>query len=199
MRTGWLQASFGALALAIWILSAPALGGVRAVAAAADWVVVPEQSQVLFDYQRNGQQAGGLFARFEGSGVFDADAPSGATLELRIDTTSIDLGDALVSAFATSAEWFDSSNFPQVIYRLVSLTPEDGNNYHAVGELMIRGRTQPIETTINLEFDGDDAHVRGILTLDRSEYRLGVGPSALFVDIGREVAVRFELVARPVR
>ncbi len=168
-----------------------------------EWIVAPEQSRVLFDYQRNNQSAEGRFAVFTGEGLFDPDAPGDATLELRIESASIDLNDALASAFATSAEWFDSANHPLVIYRLLKLTPEGGDDYHAEGTLTIRGRTRPIETTITLEIgtgdSGDTAHASGSLRMDRKDYWLGVGPSALFVDIGREVAVRFELTAHPAR
>ena len=125
----------------------------------------------------------------------DRDAPGDATLELRIESRSIDLDDTMASAFATSAEWFDSANHPQVIYRLLKLTPEGGDSYHAIGELTIRGRTRPIETTIVLDIGADEAHASGSLVLDRKDYWLGIGPSALFVDIGREVAVRFKLTA----
>ncbi len=141
----------------------------------------------------------GHFARFAGGGVFDRDAPGEATLELRIESASIDLDDAMVSAFATSAEWFDSVNYPLVVYRLLELTPVGGNDYHATGTLTIRGRTRPIETTITLVVGDTEAHASGSLRLDRKKYWLGVGPAALFVDIGREVAVRFDLIARPVR
>ena len=103
MRTGWRQASIGVFLVALAMAPAAAL--------AVDWTVVPEQSRVLFDYQRNSQPAEGNFAVFEGEGVFDRDAPGDATLELRIDSASIDLDDSLASAFATSAESFDSKNF----------------------------------------------------------------------------------------
>ncbi|MFQ5565621.1 MAG: YceI family protein [Paracoccaceae bacterium] len=164
-----------------------------------EWTVAPEQSRVLFEYRRNDEPATGHFARFAGGGVFDRDAPEEATLELRIESASIDLYDAMTSAFATSAEWFDSVNHPYVVYRLQKLTAEGGNSYHAAGELTIRGRTRPIETTITLEIGDDEAHASGSLHLDRKDYLLGVGPTALFVKIGREVAVDFDLTAHPAR
>jgi polyisoprenoid-binding protein YceI len=199
MRTDWRHIWRHMLTGAL--LALPSLTGAPAsgLASGLDWTVVPEQSQVLFDYRRNDQPAEGHFAGFEGEGVFDRDAPGDATLELRIESASIDLDDGMASAFATSAEWFDSHNYPLVVYRLLKLTPEGGNRYHATGELTIRGRTRPIETTITIEIGDDEAHAAGSLRLNRKDYWLGVGPSALFVDIGREVAVRFDLIARPVR
>ena len=201
MRPVWRQAPIGALATALGIAFGIALIIVPATARAMVWTVAPEQSRVLFEYQRNSQPAEGRFTEFAGKGMFDPDAPGDATLELRIESASIDLDDALASAFATSAEWFDSANHPLVVYRLLKLTPEGGDSYHAVGELTIRGRTRPIESTITLEIgDGNRAaHASGSLWMDRRDYLLGVGPSALFVDIGREVAVHFDLTAHPAR
>ena len=155
------------IALALAALTCLAL---PALASGLEWTVVPEQSRVLFDYRRNDQPAVGHFARFSGGGVFDRDAPGEATLELRIESASIDLGEPLASAFATSAEWFDSRNHPQVIYRLLKLTLESGNDYHATGTLTIRGRTRPIETTITIEIGDDEAHASGSLRLNRKDY-----------------------------
>ena len=185
------------LAGALWgggpALSAPAASP---VASLAPWVVAPSESQVLFDYVRNGNPAEGRFGRFSGEGRFDPAAPGEATLEMRIESGSIDLDDATASAFATSAEWFDSVNHPEVVYRLLRLIPEGGNRYRAAGELTIRGKTLPVATVIELDVADGSARATGSLALDRTDYWLGVGPTALFVDIGREVAVRFELTAR---
>ena len=176
-----------------------AQGGLAAVhAPAAAWTVAPGESRVLFDYRRNGNIAEGHFARFTGDGTFDAAAPGEATLEMRIESASIDLDDTTASAFATSAEWFDSANHPEVVYRLLRLTPEGGSAYRAEGELTIRGKTRPIVSSITLEIADGTARATGSLNLDRTDYWLGVGPSALFVDIGRDVSVRFDLTAHPV-
>jgi len=145
----------------------------------------------------DGEPTEGVFTRFAGEGRFDPAAPEEATLELRIESASIDLGDAKASAFATSAEWFDSANHPQIVYRLHALSRLEGDRYRAEGELTIRGRTRLIVTPIELEIGETEARASGTLRIDRRDYLLGVGPMSLFVDIGREVAVRFELVARP--
>jgi polyisoprenoid-binding protein YceI len=195
MRASPRQAFIGVLATFLGM----ALGMAPTTAEAMTWIVEPEQSRILFDYERNHQLAEGRFAVFTGSGQFDRDAPGDATLELRIDSASIDLDDRLASAFATSAEWFDTANHRHVIYRLIQLTPEGGDSYHAIGELTIRGRTRPIETTITLDIGANDAHARGSLRMNRRDFLLGVGPSAMFVEIGAEVAVRFELTAHPAR
>jgi polyisoprenoid-binding protein YceI len=161
------------------------------------WQVTPAESAISFAYRSNGQPDRGAFTRFSGSGRFDPRAPRYATLELHIASASIDLGDPGTSAFATSAEWFDAANHPEIIYRLIDLTPESGDSYLAHGTLTIRGRTHPLSTPIRLQIDGAAAHAAGTLKIDRKDYGLGVGPMSLFVTVGREVDVTFDLTAHP--
>lgn len=162
---------------------------------ASGWVVQPAASEILFEYTSDGTPKTGVFGSFDGTGEFDKQNPSNATLELRIETSSIDLGDILASSFAQSAEWFDSKNHPDVIYRLISLTPLDGNRYEAKGRLTIRGEEQPITSQIDLEIGDDSAVAKGSLVIVRADYLLGVGPSAAFVEVGPNVTVSFDLKA----
>ena len=164
---------------------------------AADWNVDPAASSINFKYLKDGKPADGIFSEFSGSGRFNAEDPASARLTLKINTTSIDLYDTMASAFATSAEWFDSKNHPFVVYELTGLKALDGTAYEAQGTLEIRGETQPITTRIDLEIDADQANASGALNITRADYLLGIGPSAAFVEIGPEVAVTFDLKARP--
>lgn len=178
------------------LVAAPAMS--RAVAAMPQWTVVPAKSRIGFEYVSNGKPAAGRFHRFSGQGLFPPGAPDKATFDLHIKSGSIDLGDSRASAFATSAEWFDTANHPDVVYRLLKLTPIDGNRYRADGELTIRGKSKPVTTTLTLDVGAQTAHASGTLRIDRTDYGLGVGPMSLFVNIGREVAVSFDFVAHRV-
>ena len=185
--------------LAIALVTATTSASPLTAAEAKEWRVVPARSEIVFEYEADGEPAEGSFGRFSGMGTFDPAAPAEATLELRIRTESIDLGDAKASAFATSAEWFDSANHPEIVYRLESLARLEGDRYRAEGTLTIRGRTRPVTTTVTLEVGEREAHASGTLTVNRKDYGLGVGPMSLFVDIGPQVSVRFDLTANPVR
>lgn len=175
------------------------IAGAPGAARADHWVVVPGESEIRFLYERNGQPAEGWFRRFRGVGHFDPADPGAATFEFHVESASIDLGDPVESAFATSAEWFDSANYPEIVYRLRRLEPEGGSRYRAEGDLTIRGRTRPMVTTVDLHIGRERAEAEGELTVDRKDFLLGYGPSALFVRVGRLVHVAFRLVARPRR
>lgn len=165
--------------------------------AGAGWQVDPKQSDVGFEYLKDGAPTKGEFRDFSGGGSFDATAPDQARFELRIRSKSIDLYDGLASAFATSAEWFDSKNHPEVIYVLQALEPLGGDRYTATGLITIRGQEKPLISEIALSISADSASASGTLTITRADFLLGVGPSAAFVEIGPDVLVTFALTAQP--
>lgn len=165
-------------------------------AGAADWAADPATSRMGFIYQRADAPAPGSFERFSGWGRFDPTRPNEAELRLEIETRSIALGSLLESAFATSAEWFDSGEHPVAVYELARLTPLSGDRYEALGTLTIKGRSQVVTSEIELEVtDGLRARASGSLMVNRRDFGLGVGPISAFVTIGDEVTVTFDLAA----
>ena len=189
MRSAWKCVSAAA------VIAAAIASDARAQP--VDWRIAPAESQIIFEYRSDGEPAEGIFGEFSGTGRFHPEAPDEATFELRIRSASIDLGDAKANAVATSAEWFDSANHPDIVYRLSDLAHLEANRYRARGDLTIRGNTRPLTTTITLEVEEAAAHATGTLTVNRKDYGLGVGPISLFVEIGPQVSVRFDLTAYP--
>lgn len=187
-----LGRSIGALMLLLGALPAAAW------AAPVSYVVVPERSSVSFRYTENGVPKQGEFRRFAGAGRFDQASPDEADLSFAVESASIDLGNRLVNAFASTEEWFDSTRHPEVRFRLTHLAPVAPERYIAEGLLTIRGETRGISAPVRLAFGEGEVMAEGDLRVDRAAYGLGLGASQAFVDIGREVSVVFALVARPV-
>lgn len=166
-------------------------------AAAAEWRVLQDRSSIRFDYTRDGTPATGEFTRLTGEATMSRNAPESAQLVLKIDTESINLYEDFATAFATSAEWFDSRNHRFVTYSLRTLKPREDGRYDAFGDLTLRGETKPIKAIVSLEIGDNDVRAQGTLSIQRRDYLLGVGPSAVFVEIGPEVQVTFDLRATP--
>lgn len=165
---------------------------------AKSWTVDQQKSQILFTYQRADSPAEGQFDQFEGEGFLDVANLSETKLWIRIESSSIDLNETLASAFATSAEWFDSKNHPLIAFELVSIEQLSETEFEAQGDLMIRGKTKRLAVPITLTFPDGLARAQGDIRLKRDDYLLGVGPSAAFVTIGPEVSVKFDLTALPI-
>jgi polyisoprenoid-binding protein YceI len=174
------------------LLSALASG-----ARAAEWAVAPEASSIVFTFILNGAPGEGAFRRMSGSGTFTRADPAATRFELRIPTDGLDLGAPLYSAFAQSADWFDTAAHPEAVYRLSRLTPLPDGRWEALGDITVKGRLVVLRTLLDLEIGPDAARARGALVFDRRAVGVGVGPSALFVTLDPDVTVTFDLVARP--
>lgn len=160
------------------------------------WTINPNESQILFRYTLNGEQKEGVFKKFQATGQFSATRPEKASLRLTVATDSIDLNNTLASAYATSAEWFDSKNHPNVEFLLTKLTHVGGTEYLADGTLSMRGASKPITAKLDLSVDVNTALANGRLTITRRDFLLGYGPSTAVVDVGEDVTIDFKLRAR---
>jgi len=168
-------------------------------ATARDWVLDPARSEIVFLYDRNGKPAQGVFSRVEGEGAFDPAAPGEAALTLAVAIDSIDLGDALENAFVRSADWFDADAHPDAVFGLTELSAlvPDGISYKARGDLTIKGVRREIWAPVTLTADDASARVTGLVAFNRRDFKVGVGLSDELVEIGDEVSVRFDLMAKP--
>ena len=160
------------------------------------WTINTAESEIVFRYTLNGEQKKGVFRTFEATGQFSATDPERASLDLSVATESIDLYNRLASAYATSAEWFDSKNHPDVAFRLTKLTLLEGTSYLAEGTLSMRGKSQPATAKLDLRINGNTALARGSLKISRGDFLLGYGPSTAVVDVGEDVTIDFRLRAK---
>jgi polyisoprenoid-binding protein YceI len=157
-----------------------------------------EASKFGIIYQINGKQRGGVLSRFSGIAIFDPDALEEAELNLVIDMDSIDVGDRFGTAIIKTSDWFDVYSHPVSTYRLNELVPLGDDKYRALGTLTMRGKSADVEGTLSIVLSDGEAATSGRSEFARSTFGIGVGFTALFVEVGDGVAVDFELVARPV-
>ena len=61
----------------------------------------------------------------------------------------------------------------------------------------MRGRTNRVGGELTVSVDQDRARATGAARFDRTEFGVGVGFSTLFVEIGPEIEVAFDLTATP--
>ncbi len=162
------------------------------------WQIDAESSRLGIIYQINGEQRGGALGRFSGTATFDPDALEQASLDLVIDMDSIDVGDRFGTAIIKTSDWFNVAEHPESTYRLNRLVALGDGQYRALGTLTMRGISADVEGSLIIDLTGAEAKTDGRAAFDRSTFGIGVGFTALFVEVGDTVAVDFKLIARPV-
>jgi polyisoprenoid-binding protein YceI len=84
------------------------------------------------------------------AGKVSVDKASGvATLEVTVETASVDFGLDQMNKVARSAELFDAEKFPRATYKGKVEGFANGAPTRAVGELTLHGVTRPLVLTIN--------------------------------------------------
>lgn len=170
-----------------------------AAAAPRAWEIDTAASVLEIVYLVNGEERRGRVERFTGAATFDPDDPAAASLELVFDMDSVDVGDRFGTAVIKSGDWFYVEAHPTARYVLERLEPIGDGRHRAFGRLTLRGETREVAGDLTLDIGAERAEAAGGATFERSRFGLGVGLSALFVEVGDLVSVEFMLTAAPAR
>ena len=136
---------------------------------AGNWQVV--EGTLAFTVRQMGQEVPASFAKWTADITFDETATDGrhGTVVVRIDTGSLTLGS--VTDQAKGKDFFDTSTFPEALFRADLLSATDG--YIATGTLSLRGADVPVSLPFTLTIDGDRATMKGTARLDRRDFGMG--------------------------
>lgn len=125
-----------------------AAGTAPALAAADRYVLDPAHTYPSIEFPHMGISVWrGKFNRTQGEVAIDRKARQG-TVDIVVDTTSIDFGLDAMDEHARSGEWFDVAKYPSATYK--GAIRFDGDAPVAIdGEINFRGMTKPLRLTIN--------------------------------------------------
>jgi len=131
-------------------LAVASLAAGAALAAPVTYQVDPAHTHPSFE----ADHFGGLsvlrvsFENSSGSIVLDRAAATG-TVDITVDTTSIDFGHAKLNEHTKSAEMFDVQKYPTAVYKGTLTNFKNGSPTQVHGELTLHGVTKPVNLTIN--------------------------------------------------
>jgi polyisoprenoid-binding protein YceI len=120
------------------------------------WRIDPERSSVEFHVRQMWGLATvkGRFERYDGTLDLDAQ-PS---IELTIEADSLKTNNAKRDEHLRSADFFDSTNHPQVSF-VSELATLDGDSLDVRGSLHAAGKSIPLELEGSIRRDGDELEV----------------------------------------
>lgn len=98
----------------------------------------------------------GRFNAFSGSFSYDELAPEEASLEITIDTSSVDSNHAERDKHLRSDDFLDVSKFPDAKFVSKSFAPDGNGGGVMTGDFTLRGISKPIDITVTEIGAGDD-------------------------------------------
>lgn len=128
----------------------------------------------------------GRFNDFDATLDFDAESVENSSLEVIIETASLDVNNEAFAEDLRGDDWFDVANHPQAVFRTTSFVEAvDEDTFIFEGDLTLLGNTGPVTMTVNFNGGG-----RNFLT---RRYTLGFSATAEFLrsDFGLDNMVSF--------
>jgi polyisoprenoid-binding protein YceI len=134
----------------IVLASMAALFGASAFAAPVTYNLDPNHTYPSFEADHFGGLSvwRGKFDSTSGKVVYDKDAKSGS-IDVTVDMTSIDFGQAKLNEHAKSPEIFDAAKYPTATYSGKFTKFNGATPTQAEGTLTMHGVTKPVTLTIN--------------------------------------------------
>lgn len=133
------------------VLIALITAGSAASAFAADtYTIDPSHTYPSFEADHMGGVSvwRGKFTKSSGTVTLDRAAKTG-TMEITIDTSSIDFGHAKMNDHAKSADMFDVAKYPTAVYKGTSVKFDGDKPVSVDGTLTLHGVTKPLTLAID--------------------------------------------------
>jgi polyisoprenoid-binding protein YceI len=176
-------------ALVLAMLCAPAaLADVRQAGGAA--------GNLDFEATQAGAKFTGSFRRFQVKLDFDPARPAAGSLDVTVETGSLDTQDGERDQVLKGADFFWVDKYPQAAFRATRFE-KYGSGWRATGELAIRGVKKEVPVVFTLAPAGALLAMTGTANLKRLPFGLGQGDWASTEWIGDDVVVRFALKLAP--
>lgn len=158
---------------------APAAQSADAATGPVTYGVDDVHSMALFRVHHLGAgQFWGVFNTIKGTATYEPG--KSLSMDVSIDTASVDSGNAKLDEHLASPDFFDAKEFPSMTFKSVSAEMKSANLWHVTGDLTIRGTkkrvTVPVEVTgVSNTRMGARAGFEAVFNIKRSEYGVSYG------------------------
>ena len=183
------RAGFGFVALL--------LAATPAAAAPDKYSFDPAHTQILFSVSHLGfSHSHGRFNTFGRSFTFDEKNPASSTIDVTVDTASVDMGSKEWDDAVRAEALLNAAKFPKMTFKSRSVTKTGEKTGTVTGDLTLLGVTKPVTLDVTYNKSGNHPYTKNHLagfsasaTLKRSDF----GMSKYIPDVGDEVAITIEV------
>ncbi|WP_127128955.1 YceI family protein [Pseudoflavitalea rhizosphaerae] len=145
------------------------------------WKSDPAHSKLSFSTVHMGiSDVSGRFNKFEATINATKKDFSDASVELKVDVSSINTDVEQRDNHLKSPDFFDVAKFPEMSFKSTGITRIEGNKYQLTGDLTLHGVTRPVSmvmeyrgTVQNPQSKKDIAGFQVTGTIQRSDFGIG--------------------------
>jgi polyisoprenoid-binding protein YceI len=139
------------------------------------WTVDPRRTTVEFEVNHlwGLHTVRGRFDRFDGSYTV---GPAGPQIELTIDASSVDTGNAVRDKHLRTKDYFHVGDHPQIRFSSTRVRATGIGRVHVSGTLSAAGRTVPVAFDASVRLVDGELEVEATTAVDQSRFGMTSGP-----------------------
>ena len=166
---------------------------------AANWVLDPGLSSVVFKYNYGSDEYEGIFTNVEAQFDIDPLSPGSCDFDVTINIEDITVDSPEVLDYLLDYELFDVDTWPTATFQAEKCRLTGVTSFESDGTLTIRDQTQPMTFPFELSIETCDGqvcfHLTSSVTILRLEYGVGQGYWANTAEVPNEVEVVVDVYA----
>jgi polyisoprenoid-binding protein YceI len=160
--------------------------------------LVPQGSEIRFVVKQMGVPVEGVFKKFDANLKFNTKEPATGKINMSIDLTSVDMGEANTNKELTKPGWFDSTKFPKATFETASIKSAGKGKageslFDLTGKLSIKGKTKDIPIKVTLVAQGKQTLATGSFVIKRLDFNIGEGDWNDTSLVANDIEVKFKL------
>lgn len=131
----------------------------------------------------------GRFDKFEGTFNYDPKNLEASSVDVTVDTSSIDSNQAERDKHILSDDFLDVSKYPEAKFVSTKIVDKGNGLFDIIGDLTLHGKTKPITIVANFigsgkdPWGGDRAGFSGLTRLELSDFDIQVMGTTSYVDM----------------
>jgi len=176
-----------------------ALSPLAAKADVEKYLLDKPHTQIMFSIDHMGYvKSFGKFTDYTGEIDWNKTEPEKSSVNVTIQTASLDMGDATWNEHTSSDKLLDAKKFPTMIFKSASIKKTGGNTADITGDLTLHGVTKPVTLHAKLNKEGKhpmmdrmEAGFSATANLKRSDFGMGYGIPM----VGDDVSIIIEVEA----
>lgn len=169
--------------------------------AATQWNVLHDKSSITFRPKQLGEVFSGSFGTYSADIAFDPDDLAGSRAVIVIQTATAHTGATDRDENLKQPDWFDTVQFPEARFEATTFRKTGEGAFVADGTLTLKGTARPVSLPFTFKIAPQDTNglktalVDGTVTLNRADFKIGLGQWADTSIIANEVPVDIHLTA----
>ncbi|HZR65699.1 MAG TPA: YceI family protein [Terriglobales bacterium] len=177
---------------------------ITAVAETQTWKIDPNHTASQFAVKHMGiSTVRGVFEKTTGEVMFDPADPSKSSIDVTIDTNSVNTRVQMRDNDLRSPHFFDVAKFPTITFKSTHVEAAGSGKLKVTGDLTIHGVTKPVV----LDVDGPSQEIKGPMgdlrvganattKIDRKDFGITADPGV----IGDEIQITLDVeLTRPAK